>query len=183
MMSELRVYEINERSFRSLLFVLLALIPSMILITLIHEGGHYLFALLNGWNVVEFQIALLPVLNELEGYNRILVPNDISDLELILLYASGSLHTLCWGYFLFCLFYFLDLPKSVEIFCFLYSCMLVFEMLGYILVDVFLLQYGDWYQIFLLSPIIAFFLLLLGITNLVAFVKHIDIIVSKMNLD
>jgi hypothetical protein len=171
----------DDKTFMRLLYFMIAFIPAMFLLSFIHELGHLLYALIRGWEVIEFKVFLLPFSFEVDSYIYVYY-DPVNELDYVLFAISGSLHTLIWGYIFFILFYKFELPKFLEATFFLYSLMLIFDMLFYMLVDIFILQYGDWYRVYITIPELTFFFMCFAIINLLLFIRYFEEITEEVDI-
>jgi hypothetical protein len=168
---------------KNLVAFLFCIIPSILLISLIHEMGHYYMASLLGWDTNYIHLVLFPFSSE--DFNAYIIfnpPMNTPLIESILVMMAGSFHTLLWGYFFFLIYYTFDLPYIIELFCFSYSITMILEMFIYILFDLFFLKKGDWFFLFQHIPSLVFFFLLLGFVNIVLFIHYHREIGERLNL-
>ena len=171
----------DNRIFKMMLYFMIAFVPAMFLLSFIHELGHLLYACLRGWEVIEFRVFLLPFSYEVDSYIYAFY-NPANELDYVLFAMSGSLHTLFWGYIFFFLFYKYKLPKFIETFLFTYSIMLILDTFLYMLLDIFIFQYGDWYRVFITVPELIFFMMCLGIINIILFINYFDEINEELDI-
>jgi hypothetical protein len=168
---------------RFYIYVLITMFPSIILITFIHEFGHYIIAILLGWNVSCMDINLLPFTLDFESaYICLSSPLNTPPYEWVLVAIGGSLHTLIWGYIFFILYYKFKLPPILEVFCFLYSIMFISEISTYILFDIFFLQMGDWQIVYQNAPLVIPIFLILSFLNIHFYLKNFDEIRERLEI-
>lgn len=172
----------KKLTFKFFLYVLFALLPAVIIISFIHESGHYIMALCVGWDVSGIHLNFFPFTNDF-GYSYILLcPDEANIIEYSLVAMAGSIHTLIWGYIFFVLYYKFELPSFLEIFLFLYSVMLVLEITIYLIIDIFIFQFGDWFIVFRYTPYLVPIFIIISYLNLYLFLKNIEKIRENLQI-
>jgi len=136
---------------------LLMFIPMAFLLTLIHEGGHYLIASLftecSGWEIRELHFEWFFWRN---GYILLYIPPDkYIEWQFLLFLVAGSSSTLIVGFGLFWIVYHFDMTENIELFLTLYLTVFLLDLVTYLPVGIFL-KLGDWYQIYIRQAWIVF---------------------------
>ena len=173
---------IKDRDFKLILYLFFSLITIPFLITLIHESGHMLMALIVGWEVYSVQFTYFPfTFHMASGLTHIGI-DQYNAMKLTLVLSAGSFHSLIWGYIFFLLVYKYELPKFIELAFFTYSIVLLIEGIGYIIFDLLFLKGGDWWHIYQLNPIIIYIMINLIIFNVGLFVLYYREIIKKIDI-
>jgi len=169
--------------FKLFLYIVFAFFPAIFILTGIHELGHAIMGWIFGWDIRFISVSFFPLVPELRhSWVSFIAPLDTTDLEYAIVYSAGSLHTLIWGYIFFILFYKFRLPAFLEIAFFMYSILLLLDIVVYSYVDLFILRRGDWYSLYYLSPILVGVCMGLGFMNVILFIRYFKQIIYRIDL-
>lgn len=167
---------------RLLIYLLICLIPCAIIEAFLHESGHVLMAWLLNVQVLEFKIQPYPFSWD-NSYVLLGYPPNFPKWGIVLIMLSGGLFTLSIGLFCLILFYHRKMHPFGEIFFSFYFILLSFDFIIYNFLDVFFIQFGDWYYIYKTYPYINGIFLLIGIIFIVLLVKHFTKIANKIDIE
>lgn len=147
------VYIESRNKFYFISFIIVIFLFMPLLVSMIHELGHYFVCIAFNWEVRKIQFAYFPFLiEERLGYISLYMPSNALEWQKILLYFSGSFLSLIIGSIFFITFFRFRLNKYMEIFLFAYSVVLMLDMIVYLILDVFFYQYGDLWKLFSIEP-------------------------------
>ena len=177
------VFRKERDSFKVFLYFLIALIPEVFLVSLIHESGHIIIALLFQWDIIEVEISFFPLIANLDpSFVRVIFSySEYFEWQLIVFLLAGSINSLIFGYIFFIIYYKFNLPLFLEIILFSYSVILILEMFFYLVLDIFFYQIGDWFYMFSKNPTIVLIFLVLGIMNLFYYVRNFEVMFNKLD--
>jgi hypothetical protein len=132
--------------------ILIGFITYLYLVPFVHESGHYLYAICNGWEVLEFHVAV-PALLEV-SYVMVIAPLGAS---YTFFYMAGSWFTLIIGFFISLIPVFLRKIGQKPYFWIFLSVGYGFmsDSIVYILVDHLYAKCGDWYLVGIIPSIIT----------------------------
>jgi len=169
-----------------IIYVIALFVPTAILLTFIHESGHWIAVKAFGWEVIDFKISFFPFvidLNEyLAGYVSYIPITTPQPWQTVLVSAAGSLHSLAWAYIFFALFYNFKFNRYVEMFFILYSILLGLDSVIYIFFGIFVFHDGDWWQIFQISPATVGVIFALSMLNVLLFIVFFKKIRNRMDI-
>jgi branched-subunit amino acid transport protein len=97
---------------------------------------------------------------------------SLSNVDLLFLDVGGSMLTFIVGVLLFIVVYNRKLHPIFETFLGFYSLMLLGDFIIYNFADVFFLQFGDWYSIYLIAPYLNGIFIFLSIALFMIFRVH-----------
>jgi hypothetical protein len=176
------VFKKEKESFKIFIYFLLSIIPVFLLVSFIHETGHLIVALVFGWKINEISFSFFPFILDLDpSFISVSLTGGYFEWQFVIFIIAGSTHTLIWGYISFIIYYKYDLPIFLEIILFLYSITLILEMFFYIIMDLFYFQYGDWYYLYKLNPVLLIVFIIIGSINFSLFIRNYDIIFEKID--
>jgi hypothetical protein len=130
---------------------ILIIVFAPFLYSFIHEIGHGIIALVFGWDILTIKLSYFPFIFDLKAHIVIITHNAI-DWQIILMKSFGSIFCLIIGSVFLFLFYKFRLNHYAEFFLFIYFIVFSLDLIIYIIWDVFWVRYGDWYDIYQLSP-------------------------------
>lgn len=156
-------------------------LPCAIFLTIIHEGSHYIMgAWFLNFDFVEIHISISAFEN---GFIIFDVPYDTPNWKLILLCLSGSTGSLIVGLLLFIILYRYKLPENVKLFCYLYCILFLCDLIFYFPMSLFIMQGGDWYEIYSMSPPTTFVYYILILIMVFIFTFYIRRIFNRIDIE
>lgn len=144
-----------------LFYFFLGLLTMGSLVSFVHEMGHGLVVLLFDGKINEIVVFPIPYFidSDLKGgyihYNGIYTPQ-----QKLLIHMAGSLSTLFFGAAMMYIIVKFHLRPEIEFMGMMYSLMLLFDYIFYVISDLLSLQYtlitdirGDWEKVYLIFPL------------------------------
>lgn len=176
------LWEYNK-NVRYCIFGIFIFLPMGIFITFIHEIGHVIACLIFGWEIKMIHVSLFPFLLDLQGgFVVYVLPLDATLFQQVIVTAAGSIFTLIVGFSFFRLFYKLKLNQYVELFLYVYSFVMIFEFVIYVVLDVFFLRTGDMYKLYLICPAVIGILVIVAFINFILFTAYFPKIIRRVDL-
>lgn len=148
-------YKILEMpKWKYITYHLIFAIFSIFILSFLHELGHIIVAKAFGCEIIEISLSGNPFVVVFEGGWVQFNCHGLSEKQLIIISASGSLFTLIFGFISLAIALTHKLNPVIESALFWIGTMTILDVVFYNLLDVFFVQNGDWYYIFTRNPYI-----------------------------
>lgn len=123
--------------------ILIGVITYLFLVPFIHELGHYIYAVVNGWKVTAFNVSIPALVTP--SFVSVVIPTGT---PITLFLMSGSFNTMIWGFFISLI---PILLKKLHFNPYHYVFLsigygLISDSIVYPISDYFFFQFGDFYR-------------------------------------
>jgi len=179
-------FDLREKRmiWKIVLYVCILFLPAATLISFFHEFGHVIMVLLLGGKVIQFKLIYFPFeWSFTNGYTAYTFGRLLLPFEEVLIAAAGSVFTLMIGIVFFIIFYRFRMHSFLETLFFMYCLGLGAESSVYAFFDLFILQSGDWYRVWSISPTMCIVFMAMFTACAIYFIKSWKKIEDHYDID